>query len=253
MRCRERRHRGWVVRCRGFLFAFRAGLELLQPFRVAGKSDSVSIFLSLAGVAVDGGASVLEVRHKAAFGWAVGAWAVGSDVVRVRRGDLVAASIQFFSFVREVIEPERGPLHELKGPRDRRGWPAVVGEGEKIGLFRVVVGVHPGDEVVDRRDVVCGARDTKEVRHGVSCIIRRDCECMDRGRAWYGRSRNGRQINGMCAGMTANRGSRVLNGGGVFEVGCGCRDISEAVLHRLRVVRVHLVEGCHRDIVFVES
>ena len=130
MSSREGRHRGWVVRCRGSLFAFRARLELLQPFRVAGESDSVTILLSLAGVTVDCGATVFEVRHKAAFGWAVGAWAVGGGVVRVRRGDLIASSVQFFSLFSEVVKPERRPLHELKGPGGRWGWSAVVGKGE---------------------------------------------------------------------------------------------------------------------------
>ena len=158
---REGRHRGWVGRCRGSLFAFLARLELLQAFCVAGKADSVSVLLSLAGVAVDGGAAIFEVWHKAAFGWAVGARAVGCGVVRVRRGDLVATSIEFFSFVGEVIIPERGPLHELKSTRGGWRWPTVVGEGEEFGLFWEIVSVHPGDEVIDRRDVVCSAGDAE--------------------------------------------------------------------------------------------
>ena len=135
MSSREGRHRGWVVRCRGSLFAFRAGLEFLQPFRVAGKSDSVTVLLSLAGVTVNCRATVFEVRHEATFGWAVGAWSVGGGVVHVRRGDLIASSIQFFGLFCEVIEPERWPLHELKGPGGRWGWPSVVGEGEEFRLI----------------------------------------------------------------------------------------------------------------------
>ena len=135
MSSREGRHRGWFVRCRGSLFAFRARLEFLQPFCVAGESDSVAVLLSLAGVSVDSRATVFEVRHEAAFGGTVGAWSVGDGVVRVRRGDLIASSIQFFGLFCQVIEPKRGPLHELKGPGGRWGWPAVVGEGEEFRLI----------------------------------------------------------------------------------------------------------------------
>jgi hypothetical protein len=59
-------------------------------------------------------------------------------------------------------------------------------------------------------------------------------------------------MNRKGTGVAANRRSGVFDCGGVFEVSCGGRDIGETVLHRLRVVRVHLVEGSHRGVVLVE-
>ena len=80
----ERGHRVGLRRRRESLFTFRGGLELVQPFRIPGQADSVAVLLSLAGVTVDGRASVFEVRHEAAFGWAVSALSVCDGSVCVR-------------------------------------------------------------------------------------------------------------------------------------------------------------------------
>ena len=80
-------------RCRGSLFVFRGGLEFMQSFGISCKADSVAVLLSLACMAVDGRASVFEMRHEAALRWAVSTLPVSGCVVRVSGGDLVTSPV----------------------------------------------------------------------------------------------------------------------------------------------------------------
>lgn len=86
----------------------------MESFRISSQADGIAVLLSLSGMAVDGWAAVFEVRHEAAFGWAVSALAVCGGSVRVSCGDVVTSSVEFLSLFREVVELERGPFREFK-------------------------------------------------------------------------------------------------------------------------------------------